>query len=494
MSNPLALLPLVIAAGGGRISAAGESAPAYEAQQLIAAGLTLLQRSAPLVRALSGRRSAILLPTSPAFLTALAASDGRGAVLVNPLAAPAEIAYQCDDAKVGAIFTITAFASRLPPGLPAVYLDAAPNRATVTADGRTTDVDLGSHHGLTLEGERDVEGRDEELAVVYTSAMRGRALGAILTHRNLLANARSTIEAMAITRDDHVLAVLPYAHLFGLTVTATAPLLVGGRVTTVDRFNPLKAADLLLSGVTMLTGVPAVYHALLTVIARKGLDLRHSAIRLCICGGAALPVELQDRWADVTGHELRQGYGLTEAGPVCLVNRADRPNVRGTMGIALPRVEVGIFPPARYNNGVTAEPEVESLADGVAGEICIRGDNVFSGYVGAEAGLPRRGAWLCTGDDGLREPDGSVRFLGLLKPMFTRNGFNVYPREVERVVSAMPGVVRADVTSRPDPVKENEVVLHVVGSVGEDDVKRWCEEHLSAYKQPSVIEIVPVNA
>src|SRR6478752_10527741 len=95
----------------------------FDAQQLVAAGLTLLQRSAPLVRALSGRRAAILLPTSPAFLTALAACEGRGAVLINPLAAPAEIAFQCSDANVGAIFTISAFVPRLPPDLPYVLLD-----------------------------------------------------------------------------------------------------------------------------------------------------------------------------------------------------------------------------------------------------------------------------------------------------------------------------------------------------------------------------------
>ena len=491
MSNPLALLPLAVAAGGGRISAAGDSAADFEAQQLIAAGLTLLQRSAPLVRALSGRRSAILLPTSPTYLTALAASDGRGAVLINPLAAPAEIAFQCADANVGAIFTTSAFAARLPAGVATVLLDSAPLRATVVADGRTAEVDLGSHHGLSLEGERDVEGRDEEVAVVYTSAMRGTALGAAVSHRNLIANARSTIEALDITSSEHVLAVLPFAHLFGLTVTASAPLMVGGRVTTMERFNPLKAVDLMMNGVTLLVGVPAVYHALLTTIIRKGVDLRDSTLRLSICGGAALPIELQDRWADTTGHELRQGYGLTEAGPVCLVNRVDRPNVRGTMGTALPGVDVSIFPPARYDNGATDEPEVAALPDGAEGEICVRGENVFSGYLHDAPGLPRRGAWLCTGDRGLREPDGSVRFLGLLKPMFTRNGFNVYPREVERVVGTMPGVTRVEASSVPDPAKENDVILRVFGNVTEEDVKRWCEERLSAYKQPSVIEIVP---
>lgn len=492
MSNPLALLPLALAAGGGHIAAA-DAAPGddFETQQLVAAGLTLLQRSAPLVRALSGRRSALLLPTSPAFVTALAASDGRGAVLINPLAAPAEIAFQCADANVGAIFTTSAFAARLPGGLPAVLLDEAPRRARVVADGRTQEVDLGSHHGLSLEGERDTPGRDEEAAIVYTSAMRGTPLGAVLTHRNLLANVRSTVEALADTADEHVLALLPFAHLFGLTVTACAPLLVGGRVTTMERFNPLRAAELLAGGVTQVMGVPALFHALLTAIARRGVDLRDSALRLCLCGGAALPIDLQDRWADVTGIELREGYGLSEASPVCLFNRLDRPNVRGAMGSAFPNVDVGIFPPARYGGDeVGSEQEVSPLEDGISGEICVRGENVSRGYLGGHRGLPRRGEWLCTGDEGVRDADGSVRFLGLIKPMFTRNGFNVFPRELERIVGAMPGVTHVEVRALPDPFKENDILLRVRGSVTEENVKAWCSETLSAYKQPSVIEIV----
>ncbi|MDB4898923.1 MAG: hypothetical protein JWN53_731, partial [Gemmatimonadetes bacterium] len=138
MTNPLSLLPLALAAGGGTVDG-------FETQQLVAAGLTLLQRSAPLVRALSGRRSAILLPTSPAFLVALAASDGRGAVLINPLAAPAEVAFQCLDADVGAVFTSSALADRLPDTVVRVLLDDAPRAARVLAGGATSTVDLGSH-------------------------------------------------------------------------------------------------------------------------------------------------------------------------------------------------------------------------------------------------------------------------------------------------------------------------------------------------------------
>ncbi len=480
MTDPLALLPLALAGGGGRLNE-------YDAPQLVAAGLTLLQRSAPLVRALAGRRAAILLPPSPAFLVALAASEGRGAVLINPLAAPREIAFQCQDADVGAILTIASLADRLPAPLPIVLLDDAPRAAQVVAGGESKSVDLGSHHGLAIEGERDVAGRDEEAAIVYTSAMRGVPLGAVLTHRNLLANARATVEAVANTADDHVLALLPLAHLFGLVVAGAAPLLTGARVTTMARFHPARAVELLRGGITELVGVPSVFQALLRVLRHEGATLAGGALRVCVCGGAELPVELQERWFLATGVELRQGYGLTEAGPVCLFNRMDRPNVRGTLGVPYPGVDVAILSPAND----TEEGSATLRPDGMTGEICVRGPNVFRGYLHhRDDGLMVRDGWLRTGDRGRRNADGTVSFLGLLKPMFTRNGFNVYPRELERAVLELPGVTRAEVSSRPDPLREHDIVLRVSGDATEEEVRRWCEERLSAYKQPSVVEIV----
>lgn len=473
MTDPLALLPLALAAGGGSIDG-------LEAQQLTAAGLALLQRSAPLVRALSGRRAAILLPTSPRFLVALAASEGRGVVLVNPLAAPAEIAYQIADAHVGAVFTIAALAPRVPDGIVRILLDDAPRTARVIANGSSADVALVSH-GLRLAGEEGTPGRDEEAAIVYTSAMAGRPLGAVLTHRNLLANGRSTTVAAALGGDDHALALLPWSHLFGLTVTATGPLVAGGRVTTMERFHPLRAIELLEQlDITLVVGVPAIFLAMLGALERRGGPLAAGALRTCICGGAPLDPMLQERWAAATGVELRQGYGLTEGGPVCLFNRVDQPNRRGVLGVAFPGVEVAIHEP-----GTT-----RAVADGSEGEIAVRGENVFRGYVsGGADGLQLRDGWLGTGDRGARNADGSVAFRGVLKPMFTRNGFNIYPREIERVIGAMPGVRAVHVRAIPEPAREHDIGVTVAGSVSVDEVKRWCEARLSAYKQPSEIEI-----
>jgi long-chain acyl-CoA synthetase len=478
MTDPLAVLSIATAAGGGRVDA-------HEAARLVAAGVTLLRRSAPLVRALTGRRAAILLPTSSAFVVALAACDGRGAVLVNPLAAPAEVAHQLRDADVGAVFTVGALAGRLPAGIAHVLLDAAPETARVVIGGTATDVSLAAHRGdaLDLVGSTETEGRDEEAAIVYTSAMAGTPLGAVLTHRNLVSNARSTIEAAQLTPQDHALAVLPYSHLFGLVVSGLAPLLAGGRVTTMERFNPIRAVELLeAEAITLLVGVPAVFAALLQAIERRGGRLRGEGLRVSICGGAPLPVALQERWAAATGGELRQGYGLTEAGPVCLFNAVDRPNRVGTMGVAFPGVAVEIHDPT------TGAP----VPVGTVGEICVSGPNVSPGYVrGGEQGLRRRDGWLHTGDLGVAGADGTITFRGLCKPMFTRNGFNIYPREIEQAVLALPGVRGVAVRAIPEPAREHDIGLDVTGEVTAEEVRRWCAERLSAYKQPSEVTIAP---
>ncbi|MDZ7632393.1 MAG: AMP-binding protein [Gemmatimonadaceae bacterium] len=476
MSNPLSLLPLAMAAHGGTLDG-------IPASQLVAAGVTLLQRSAPLARALYGARAAVLLPTCPQFLVALAASDGRGAVLLNPLASPGELAQQLVDAGVGAVFTVAALADRLPPSLPHILLDDAPRQAALHQDGTISIIDLGTHVGLALEGDTDGDdiGSDDEAAVVYTSAMEGTALGAILTHHNLLANGRATIEAAQVTAADHVLAVLPYSHLFGLTVTLTAPMLAGARVTTMARFNPMKAVEALLTGrVTMFVGVPAVFIGMLSAIERRGGTIDVPALRVCISGGAALPIWVQRKWEAATGCALRQGYGLTEAGPVCLFNRVDQPNRVGTLGVAYPGVAVSIRDPGTST----------ALGVGDSGEICVRGPTVGPGYVSGNArGLRRVDGWLHSGDRGRMDADGVVTFEGLIKPMFTRNGFNIYPAELIRVIGALEGVTQVEVTGIPEGAKEHEIDVVVHGTVDEATVRRWCEDRLSAYKQPTRITI-----
>jgi long-chain acyl-CoA synthetase len=311
--------------------------------------------------------------------------------------------------------------------------------------------------------------------------MAGRPLGAILTHRNLLANARATIDVAALTANDHSLALLPFTHLFGLVVAGMAPLLAGGRVMCMPRFHPGRAIELLEGGdVTMLVGVPAVFGALMNVLTKRERRLEAPRLRLCICGGAPLPRAWQDRWAEQTGVELRQGYGLTEAGPVCLFNRVDQANRRGMLGIPFPGVDVAI------HDVETGAP----VADGQDGELWVAGESVGPGYVGAPAtGLQRSGAWLRTGDLARRDSAGSVEFVGVRKNMFTRSGFNIYPRELEQAVEAMPGVRHVRVSAIASHGRENDIAMEVTGDVTVPDVVAWCEARLSAYKQPVEVSV-----
>ncbi|WP_411281403.1 hypothetical protein [Gemmatimonas sp.] len=229
MTDPLALLPLAIAAGGGRVGP-------FDASQLVAAGLTLLQRSAPLVRALAGRRSAILLPSGPAFLVALAASEGRGALLLDGTSPPALIAWQLADADVGAVFTTEALVPRLPSDTPVVLLDDAPRVARVIVPDRIMNIDLGSHHGLSLEGDTATRGRDEECIAAYMPSGDRQ----VWSHRVLIAAGRAAVAELLLTPVDHVLSLLPCRDSEAVAVCLAAPLFAGARVTMR---SPISVAD-----------------------------------------------------------------------------------------------------------------------------------------------------------------------------------------------------------------------------------------------------------
>jgi acyl-CoA synthetase (AMP-forming)/AMP-acid ligase II len=474
MSDPLAVLPLALAAGGGRVDD-------HDAGQLVAAGHALLRGSAPLVRALQGRRSAILLPTSPAFVTALAASDGRGAVLVNPLAAPREVAHQLADADVGAVFTTGALAARLPAGLPRVLLDDAPRRARVEVGGEARDVDLAAHAGdaLALAGDTATAGRDEEAAVVYTSAMAGRPLGAVLTHRNLVANGRSTVEAGGFTPLDHSLAVLPFTHLFGLVVSGVAPLFAGGRVTTMERFHPIKAADLIArEGVTAVVGVPAVFAALLQAVERRG-GLGAHALRVCICGGAPLAVEVQERWHAATGVELRQGYGLTEAGPGVPVQPPERAQPARHARRRLPGRRGGDRRP-RHRRPCPGRRRGRDLRARRQREPRLRARRPPGPGAPPRRLAPHRRPGL-----------GRRRRLRHLPRACTSRCSRATASTSTRASSRRRcASCRACAPWPRAPVPSRARERHRAprrGDVSADDVKRWCAERLSAYKQPSEV-------
>lgn len=220
--HPFALLPIALAASRGRIDG-------LDASSLVAAGFTLLQRCAPLVRALAGKPSAILLPPSGAFLTALAASDGRSALLLDPSLSAAHLHTRLTDRGVGALFTDRELAKRISGPWPIVTLDEAPAAASVSLpDGRTLTIDLGSHFGLALEGEGEVAGSEEPCLEIATPSADSH----ILSHRELLEEGRRIVRQSALAATQEVQAASTWAELDPLLRTGIAPLLAGARVNT----------------------------------------------------------------------------------------------------------------------------------------------------------------------------------------------------------------------------------------------------------------------
>lgn len=220
--DPLALLPYALAAAGGRVGA-------HDVTALVAAGVTLLQRSAPLVRALAGRRSAVLLPPGAPWLVALAASDGRSMVLLDPLTVSEDaIAAMLRTHDVGAVFTSQAWLPAVPADIPFVLLDEAPSRARVCALGRDHMIDLGSHFALDLVGDTESPGSPEE-------CLRLEPHGAVLTHADLLVAARRVLRDHQLTPLHHTTWASTPVSPESIVRELVAPLLVGGTVDTGAR-------------------------------------------------------------------------------------------------------------------------------------------------------------------------------------------------------------------------------------------------------------------
>jgi acyl-CoA synthetase (AMP-forming)/AMP-acid ligase II len=265
------------------------------------------------VRALAGRRSAILLPPSAAVLTALAASDGRGVVLLPAHASGDALAAMLDDGDVGAVFTASALADQLPPSDRAIVrLDGAPRSAVVLARGTETTIDLGSHFGLDLEGEED-EGRDEECLIRYAIAGSAAAHRESFSHRDLFTLARFAVDATSLRASDHALAAMPTDDVEAFALSFAGPLLAGARVSTMERFDAGEAARRTREdGVTHLVAGAAMFAAIADALEQRSPATAPIALRVCTCVGAAPAAALQDRWRRVTGVELRVARGIQD--------------------------------------------------------------------------------------------------------------------------------------------------------------------------------------
>ena len=326
---------------------------------------------------------------------------------------------------------------------------------------------------------------DDTAVILYTSGTTGRPKGAELTHDNLTRNATVTATTLiGLGPEDVVLGCLPLFHSFGQTCALNASVRSGASLTLLPRFDAGRALDLMArDAVTVFAGVPTMYSALLHHPGAADASVR--SLRLCVSGGAALPVEVLSGFEATFGTVILEGYGLSETSPVACFNHPDRSRRPGSIGTPIEGVEMRLV------------DEVGDVAPaGEVGEIAIRGHNVMKGYWGqpeATAAVMADG-WFRTGDLGRRDEDGNYYVVDRKKDLIIRGGFNVYPREVEEVLYEHPAVAAVAVVAIPDDRLGEEVGAAVVRKAGtdvtEDELRAFVKAGLAAYKYPRHIWFV----
>ncbi len=341
---------------------------------------------------------------------------------------------------------------------------------------------------VAQEPDRELADRagDDTAVILYTSGTTGKPKGAELTHENLHRNCASTSVALAgFTHEDVLLGALPLFHSFGQTCTMNGAVSVGATVTMIPRFDPEKALEILgRDGVTVFQGVPTMYNAMLHANGADSADA--STLRLCMSGGAAIPVELIRGFEEKFGSPILEGYGLSETSPVASFNHPDRERKPGSIGTPIEGVEMQVW-----------DEQGNELPQGEVGEIVIRGHNVMKSYwerPEATAEAINSDGWFRTGDMAKVDEDGYFFIVDRKKDLIIRGGYNVYPREVEEVLYEHPAIQEAAVVGIPDDALGEEVgavvVLKEGGSLDAQEVKAYVKEQVAAYKYPRKVWFV----
>ncbi|MBV7377845.1 class I adenylate-forming enzyme family protein [Maritimibacter dapengensis] len=315
-------------------------------------------------------------------------------------------------------------------------------------------------------------------ALMYTTGTTSAPKGVMLTHRNLTWNAMSSARLREIVPDDEVIGVLPGTHIFGFSSAFLAAMHAGGSIRFMTRFDAGAVLDAIAEGGAVLPAVPQMYQAMLTEIQRRGGPVVAPKLHYISSGGAPLDPAWKERVEAAFGLPLHNGYGLTETSPgVCGGSNA-RPRKDLALGEILPDVEC-----------IVDEPDAEGV-----GELLIRGPNIMLGYFrnpDATRAAIRDDGFFRSGDFARIDPDGAVWLMGRKKELIIRSGFNVYPPEVEAMLTRHPGVHQTAVVGRNVPGNE-EIIAFVTATpgIGEEELKGFLHENLVAYKVPQHIVLI----
>ncbi|MGQ0552213.1 MAG: long-chain-fatty-acid--CoA ligase [Planctomycetota bacterium] len=327
----------------------------------------------------------------------------------------------------------------------------------------------------------------DDLAVVqYTGGTTGRSRGALLSHRNLSCNVQQ-LDAWLGTLThgrECFLAALPYFHVFGMTVCMNHPVWTASHIVVLP--DPRDTAAIVNAiakqRVSVLALVPAMFHAINTHPGVEQMDLR--SVKGCFSGSAPLALPVLERFEQLTGGRIFEGYGLTETSPVTHVNPLRGQRKLGSIGVPVSDTEARI---------VSLSDGVSDVPVGSEGELLLRGPQVMQGYwqAPAETAAALRDGWLVTGDLAVRDEDGYFRIVGRKKELILTGGYNVYPDEVDRVLAAHPAVQESATIGVPDErlgeTVKSFVVLKPGATATPEQLIAHCREHLAAYKSPRAL-------
>ena len=432
-----------------------------------------------------GDRVALLCGNGPCFVEAYLAVLGLGAVVVplNPQSPSPAIVQEIATVGASVVFVEPATAGAWNgvdrAAIPSVRHVIATEAGSVEADSMFDE--LGTAEPLDT-----VEVDPEALALlIFTSGTAGSPRAAMLSHGNLLANIDQGRSAAAgINADDIVYGVLPMFHIFGLNVVLGLTLANGATIVLIQRFDPSTALDTIRErGITVIPGAPPLWLAFSHFDDAPAGSF--TTVRLALTGAAKMPEEATRRLHDRFGLQLAEGYGLTEASPV-VTSSAGLPIKVGSVGKVLDGIAVRLV-----------DDEGDDVVEGDAGEIWVKGPNVFQGYLDdpdQSARVLTADGWLRTGDIAVTDQDGYLYIVDRAKDLIIVSGFNVYPAEVEDAIAEHPAVADVGVAGVPHPHSGEAVKAWVVVregmTVDEDTLIAWCSERLARYKSPSKILFV----
>ncbi len=470
------------------------------------------QHEAGLVK---GDRIAIMMPNLLQYPVAVFGALRAGLVVVNtnPLYTDRELEHQLTDSGAKAIVVVEAFAHTL-----ADVIDKTDVKVVVTTRfgdmlgfPKSMLVNFvlkyikkmvppfslpGSHSfkdvlakGASLPESTVTVGHDDIAFLQYTGGTTGVAKGAMLTHRNMVANivqAWTWINAVELTEGKEIIVTaLPLYHIFALTANCLTFMKLGALnlLITNPRDMPGFVKELKKFRFTAFTGVNTLFNALMNTDGFKDLDF--SGLKMTLGGGMAVQKVVADEWKDITGSPLIEAYGLTETSPAACINPMTLQDYNDSIGL-----------PISSTDGSVRDEDNKPLPIGEAGELCIRGPQVMKGYWQRPEETAKTidsDGWLHTGDVAIMNAEGYFKIVDRLKDMILVSGFNVYPNEVESVVAMMPEVLEVGAIGVPDD-HSGEVVKVVIvkkdPSLTEAAVKAHCKEELTGYKRPKVIQFV----